>query len=54
MDLQITDMRLEPVANKVLAAERLRAEDGLALYQSNDLLAVGWLANYVRENKHAT
>ncbi|MGA8036950.1 MAG: aminofutalosine synthase MqnE [Candidatus Acidiferrales bacterium] len=52
MDLQITDMRLEPVANKVLAGERLRAEDGLALYQSNDLLAVGWLANYVRENKH--
>ena len=50
--LQITDARLEPVSKKVLAGERLSPEDGLALYQSNDLLAVGWLANYVREKKH--
>lgn len=50
--LQITDKRLESVAKKVLAGERLSAEDGLALYQSNDLLAVGWLANHVREKKH--
>jgi aminodeoxyfutalosine synthase len=46
------DARLEPVAKKVLAGERLSAEDGLALYESHDLLAVGWLANYVREKKH--
>src|ERR1700734_4452879 len=52
MDLRITDARLEPVAKKVLGGERLSAEDGLALFQSNDLLAVGWLANYVREKKH--
>ena len=52
MDLRITDARLEPVAKKVLAGERLSAEDGLALFQSNDLLAVGWLANHVREKKH--
>lgn len=51
-DLRITDLRLEPAAKKVLAGERLSAEDGLALFQSNDLLAVGWLANYVREKKH--
>jgi aminodeoxyfutalosine synthase len=51
-DLRITDPRLEPVAKKVLAGERLSAEDGLALFQSNDLLAVGWLANHVREKKH--
>jgi aminodeoxyfutalosine synthase len=51
-DLRITDARLEPVAKKVLAGERLNPEDGLALFQSNDLLAVGWLANYVREKKH--
>jgi aminodeoxyfutalosine synthase len=50
--LQVTDLRLEPIAKKVIARERLNAEDGLALYQSNDLLAVGWLANFVRENKH--
>jgi aminodeoxyfutalosine synthase len=51
-ELQISDARLEPTANKVLAGERLNAEDGLALYQSHDLLAVGWLANYVREKRH--
>src|SRR6202453_3017579 len=51
-DLRITDLRLELVAKKVLAGERLSAEHGLALFQSNDLLAVGWLANYVREKKH--
>ena len=51
-ELKITDTRLEPVAAKVLAGERLNAEDGLALYESHDLLALGWLANHVREKKH--
>ncbi|HXZ10466.1 MAG TPA: radical SAM protein, partial [Paraburkholderia sp.] len=51
-NLQITDLRLEPIAQKVLAGERLTPDDGLALFQSNDLLAVGWLANYVREQRH--
>jgi aminodeoxyfutalosine synthase len=51
-DLRITDARLEPIAKKVLAGERLTAEDGVALYRSPDLLAVGWLANYVREKRH--
>jgi aminodeoxyfutalosine synthase len=51
-ELQISDARLEPAAHKVLAGQRLTAEDGLALYQSRDLLAVGWLANYVREERH--
>ena len=36
--LQINDARLEPAAKKVLVGERLNAEDGLALYQSHDLL----------------
>lgn len=36
----------------MLAAERLDAEDGLALYRSADILAVGWLANHVREKLH--
>jgi aminodeoxyfutalosine synthase len=36
----------------VLAGERLEAEDGIALYRTDDLLAVGWLANYVRERRH--
>ncbi len=50
--LPIIDARLEPIAQKVLAGERLTGDDGLALYQSHDLLAVGWLANHVREKRH--
>src|SRR6204780_2781713 len=46
------DAKLEPVAKKVLAGERLNSADGLALYESHDLLGVGWLANFVREKKH--
>jgi len=48
----IDDPRLEPIAAKVLAGERLSLEDGVALYRSPDLLALGWLANYVREKRH--
>ena len=46
------DPRLEPIAAKVLAQERLGFSDGLALYGSSDVLAVGWLANHVRERMH--
>ncbi|MGH9704027.1 MAG: aminofutalosine synthase MqnE [Candidatus Acidiferrales bacterium] len=50
--LQITDQRLEPIAAKVISGERLNADDGLALYETHDLLALGWLANHVREKRH--
>jgi aminodeoxyfutalosine synthase len=46
------DPRLEPIAAKVLARQRLDFNDGLALYGSPDVLAVGWLANHVRERLH--
>ena len=46
------DPRLEPIASKVLAQERLDFDDGLVLYGSSDVLAVGWLANHVRERLH--
>jgi len=49
---QTDDSRLEPIAAKVLAGERLSFDDGLALYGSGDILAVGWLANHVREKLH--
>jgi aminodeoxyfutalosine synthase len=49
---QTDDPRLRPIAGKVLAGERLSYEDGLALYGSPDILAVGWLANSVRERMH--
>src|SRR3569833_618883 len=46
------DPLLEPIADKVRSGQRLDAEDGLVLYRSKDVLAVGWLANYVRERMH--
>ena len=49
----IDDARLEPIAARVLAGERLSFEDGVALYRSPDLLALGWLANHVREKRHS-
>ncbi len=51
-ELTLTDESLRPIADKVLRGERLTFDDGVALYKTPDLLAVGWLANYVREQKH--
>jgi aminodeoxyfutalosine synthase len=43
---------LGPIADKVLAGERLSPEDGMTLCRHPDLLAVGALANHVRERRH--
>src|SRR5215470_18649751 len=51
-DFQSDDARLRPIHDKVMARERLGADDALALYRSGDILAVGWMANYVREKLH--
>jgi len=51
-ELIIDDARLRPIADKVLAGERISFDDGLALYGTPDLLAVGWLANHAREQRH--
>ena len=50
--LHTHDPRLRPIAARVLAGERLSFEDGLTLYGTSDVLAVGWLANHVRERMH--
>ena len=49
---QTDDARIEPIAAKVQTGARLDFNDGLALYRSADILAVGWLANHVREKLH--
>jgi len=46
------DRKLLPIREKVEAGERLSYQDGLALFRSQDLLAVGWMANLVRERLH--
>ncbi len=49
---QTDDPELLPIADKVQAGQRLNFDDGVALYRSGDILAVGWLANFVRERLH--
>lgn len=49
---QTDDPRLSTIAEKVFEEERLGFEDGVTLYRSPDILAVGWLANFVREKMH--
>ncbi|HEX9427818.1 MAG TPA: aminofutalosine synthase MqnE [Candidatus Polarisedimenticolia bacterium] len=43
---------LGDLQEKVLARERLSRDEGLRLYHHDDLLAVGALANHVREARH--
>lgn len=49
---QTDDPKIEAISRKVFSGERLDFSDGIALYRSADLLAVGWLANYIREQRH--
>src|SRR6201998_3427633 len=49
---QTDDPRLAPIHEKVLAGERLDGADALTLYRTGDILAVGWMANSVRERLH--
>jgi aminodeoxyfutalosine synthase len=50
--LRIEDSKLDPIAEKVWAGERLSFNEGVTLYESSDLLALGYLANHVREKRH--
>jgi aminodeoxyfutalosine synthase len=52
LDFQTDDVRLRSIYEKVLSCNRLSPEDALALYRTGDILAVGWLANHVRERMH--
>jgi aminodeoxyfutalosine synthase len=49
---QTDDLRVLPIKDKVLAGERLSEADALVLYGTGDILAVGWLANWVCKRKH--
>jgi aminodeoxyfutalosine synthase len=52
VETRFRDTALEPIRDKVLRGERLSFEDGLALYRTHDLLALGHLANHARERRH--
>ena len=49
---QIARAGLADVHARVLAGQRLRADEGLRLYACPDLPALGYLANLVRERRH--
>src|SRR5437868_3871907 len=48
----VSDPALRPIAEKVIAGEPLSYEDGVALYRSRDIHAIGRMANFVRESLH--
>jgi aminodeoxyfutalosine synthase len=50
--IQPDDPALESIATKVLSGERLNRDDGIALFDSHDLLTVGGLADYVNRKKN--
>ena len=52
LNLRLEDPQLQTIADKVLAGERLDFADGATLFNSNDLLAIGFLAHHVREKRH--
>jgi len=49
--LRFADARLEAVWDKVRAQERLSSEDGLLLFETDDLHGVGHLADYVKSRR---
>jgi len=54
MEISFEDKRLEPIRKKVEAGERLSFSDGVTLFRTNDILALGYLANIARERKHGS
>lgn len=52
MDIEIKDSTLDGVFEKFKSGERLDFDDGLALYKSFDLLAIGRMADSIRRKKY--
>ena len=46
------DPRLEPLWDKVRAGERLTREDGLLLFDADDLHGLGRMADHVKRARH--
>src|SRR2546423_5694370 len=52
MNYPLISKELRPIAEKVEAQQRISETDALALYQAQDLNALGMIANVVRERKN--
>ncbi|PYM22562.1 MAG: aminofutalosine synthase MqnE, partial [Candidatus Rokuibacteriota bacterium] len=49
--MTFSDVRVEPIWDKVRAGQRLSREDGLTLFATDDLLGVGRLADHVKSRR---
>src|SRR2546427_594616 len=54
MPVDFEDRRLQPILEKVEAGVRLSYDDGIDMYRSSDILALGYMANLVRERLHGS
>lgn len=56
LNIILNDPNLEPelrqIGDRVIAGERITAEQGLLLYERGEVSYLGALANYIREQKH--
>jgi aminodeoxyfutalosine synthase len=52
MQAVFEDARLKPILDKARQSVRLDFEDGVALFRTADILALGYMANLVRERLH--
>ena len=52
MDQLMVPSNLADIADKVIRGDRLSADDGIRLFESDDLLALGHLSDLVRQRKH--
>ncbi|MGZ5023596.1 MAG: aminofutalosine synthase MqnE [Chthoniobacterales bacterium] len=52
MNFSLIPDELRPIADRVAAGERIGEEEALCLYRSNNLNAIGIMANAVRERKN--
>ena len=51
-NIAFTDSDLIPIWEKVLAQQRLSAQDGLRLFETSDFPAVGRMADFVKSDQH--
>lgn len=51
MNIHFRDKNLTPIWEKVQKGERLSREDGIAMFQSNDLISLGKMAHFVQRNR---
>lgn len=52
MERLFNDSEIADIGEKVLRGERLSKEDGIRLYNTNDILTLGYLADMVRRRKN--